>query len=1197
MSIKTHKLELYTPAGEYAGLLDVYNLNVDLNLKDFSSISFNIAAYVDEEDNKRLLDVLDLYEVVLSIYERKYRFVLRSIPASFDESGPRYTYEGLSTDSSLDRKIINGWIGAKRNVEFYQAKYKEKTISWNQTSLMDPLVVDISDGSFGSKDEDEIADLIEVFEIREANDLFIKSPLAYVPYDGLDQSLYKSRGSYYIEKNEHGIFVRISGYKPEDVFKDYNKEDTTHIPIMSDDLGIYYQVFYKTPKGFEELLLIGDAAEKIIYKDDLDGYNNGLNLGEYYTTTGVTLEEVLKDNLDNKTEWTSHVDDELKDLRRSDFEFNNISIYQALQEIAESFDVVFQVNTNDREINFYKSHEDGDNSKVNNIVLNEGSYLKSIEKSLDTNELATSIYGLGKDHISVAMFSPTGPTWEDYSYYLDEYWKDIDSRIASYSTLLKSVFNGEVLESFPNLKSRWMRKETASLISIWQKARDLMVDLLLGNPHYEIDPNDIQFGKYVGLIQKRDRALKILDKYETKYISFESEARKYESLVNFTEKDRDSNELSQEDYERYLEISQNKREKATEYKERIKDIERDLEEINELFLEIREMFDSFIERNDPNGEVRKEIQKFKFDYLLQDDTVVEYEDLLEKVKEYAAENAKPKVSLTVDIIDILAAHDIPEEDKKNLFIGNFIYIDFPMFNIKEKAIIDSISIDFDNNDISIEITNVERHSKGLLHKIVDNIRDLKVDTKNNEVYKRGSSNKTNKEFEELKHDFIEGDIVTGSFASSPIQVSQEGIVSFHSKIDHDLCELVRVEKEEEEGKVFISGGAILLEKEVEGGVQRISISAEDGFKITKKDTEGLKKMFSTDEKGNIIMSGSIKSEKGSFFGDFYAGDIGIFYQEDFSGDIEDFDIYKNGFFLQAKAKKDETYVDSYNLYSNLYKSYSLGEVGIWGLKEFYVSRTRVLTEGLNHRHFSNVGEVFPSIKRSPQLEISRGGISVANDRLIEEGVVIDPVSLSFQLFEREKGEDGTWEREGDILSSFSLDFRVDKNNNNKSILDFVGGSRYRYIDGYVENNTLIKYDITHLVPENRELFLGGYEFHRISNKEYLIGTKIKQIGENYDDHAFGLEIEFFDESFVSSEKITIDAKNKKIRIYEVDFIFDNNGVFFKKEDNTVHINLEEESIVFFKDIEGPPAPGDLPVTLKKSGTDLLLNGKKILTED
>ena len=126
MSIKTHKLELYTPAGEYAGLLDVYNLNVELNLKDFSSISFNIAAYVDEEDNKRLLDVLDLYEVVLSIYERKYRFVLRSIPASFDESGPRYTYEGLSTDSSLDRKIINGWIGAKRNVEFYHHTYKSK---------------------------------------------------------------------------------------------------------------------------------------------------------------------------------------------------------------------------------------------------------------------------------------------------------------------------------------------------------------------------------------------------------------------------------------------------------------------------------------------------------------------------------------------------------------------------------------------------------------------------------------------------------------------------------------------------------------------------------------------------------------------------------------------------------------------------------------------------------------------------------------------------------------------------------------------------------------------------------------------------------------------------------------------------------------------------------------------------------------
>ena len=63
---------------------------------------------------------------------------------------------------------------------------------------------------------------------------------------------------------------------------------------MSDNLGIYYQVFYKAPKGFDDLLLIGDAAEKIIYKDDLDDYKDGLNCGEYYTTTGVTLEGIRR---------------------------------------------------------------------------------------------------------------------------------------------------------------------------------------------------------------------------------------------------------------------------------------------------------------------------------------------------------------------------------------------------------------------------------------------------------------------------------------------------------------------------------------------------------------------------------------------------------------------------------------------------------------------------------------------------------------------------------------------------------------------------------------------------------------------------------------------------------------------------------------------------------------------------------------
>lgn len=120
-----YQLDLYKPSGEYAGKLDVYDLNVELNIDSFSTISFNIASFLEgKEENLRLYDVLDNYEVVLSYGGQKHRFLLRSLPANFDNNGIKYTYEGLSTESELDKKLIISWQGAKRTISHYYIPLK-----------------------------------------------------------------------------------------------------------------------------------------------------------------------------------------------------------------------------------------------------------------------------------------------------------------------------------------------------------------------------------------------------------------------------------------------------------------------------------------------------------------------------------------------------------------------------------------------------------------------------------------------------------------------------------------------------------------------------------------------------------------------------------------------------------------------------------------------------------------------------------------------------------------------------------------------------------------------------------------------------------------------------------------------------------------------------------------------------------------
>lgn len=915
-------LELYTPKGDFAGLLDVYNLNVDLKIDDFSAISFDIAAYTDAEENLRLLDVLDLYEVVLEIKGKRYRFILNSIPAGFDDSGPRYSYQGLSTDSELEKKIITGWLGAKRTIEFFLLKYKSKAQNWIKD--MPKLTPSLTNAYnlFQGKDKYEIADEIEIYEVREneTREIFKKTPLIQIDskIGQQDNSLFK-RGSYDLSIANSDLDFVFPKFSDIDIFEDH-KEDSPVKNLMDQDLGVYYTIYLVPPLEFDgddeaAKLLISDAAEKVDYKDMETYTPSSFNEEEYYTTEGVTLEEVLIDNLVNKTNrvWTYNVPQVNKDQhgnlidptfmkeRRSGFNFNNITIYAMLEEVAKSFDIVYVVNTDERSVSFYKSYDKIKETTVNLITLEEGAYLKAIEKNLDLNNIATNIYGLGKDYISTSLVSPGGAGWEDYSYYLDGYWREIQGEEYYPALTNKEVLNAYRDDLFlyraNNLKSRWMSKGLAAQISSWQKVRDIMAEVFLGD--YDFQPEGDQklqeLKDAYNIVEKRDFALKELVRIETKYININTRALQYESLVNFVDKDRatlregeedkrtERQKRAQEDWERFNEIAEASRETADELLEEVKEKELELETLDAIFMKNKENLRDYLEELGFEAVHEAELQKFKFDYFLQDNTVDTLKVLLEKTREYAEENSKPKVSLRVDIIDILAAYDVPEEDKENLFVGNYLFINFPMFNIDEKVQIKGMSIDFDANSTSLEVSNVERYTKGLLHKIVENIRALGIEHKNVSKYEFDDVQSIKGITKETKEKIDLGDITIGSKEGVNV-ISPYGLESGTAGINYNTDEL-EIIPDKQIDKVNIGGGAVFLEREITGESEeeqyhkgsQVILSVEEGFKINKiewhKGQEGvdfdkkyIENLFSINKDGDINMKGIIEAKEGKIGG-------------------------------------------------------------------------------------------------------------------------------------------------------------------------------------------------------------------------------------------------------------------------------------------------------------------------------------------
>lgn len=1317
---KTYKLELYKPTGEYAGILDVYNLNVNLSIEKYSTISFNIAAYIDEEENMRLFDVFDLYEVALEIGKQKkrYRFVLRSIPASFDSSGPRYTYEGLSTESDLDKKIISGWLGAKRTIEFYHKIFKAP--GTYPSPPLNNVTFSLSLGDLNGSAA-EIADQIEVMEIREYDDFIKRTPLVYQT----DGAFFK-RGTYNIVKNGNDLDFTIAKYELEDLFE--NKD--TDKRLLSDDLGIYYHVFLKPPfeaseDGESGLLLISDAAEKAEYELMSSYIDESTNTVEYYTNIGVTLREVLKDFIQEDSElsplpknvWSFNIDDSLSlDLKRSDFEFNNISIYQILEEIKKSFDVIYILDTDNRTITFYKKYEDYSNNIVNNIILGEGAYLKSIEKTLDTGDIATNIYGIGKDYISTAMFSPS-KSWFDFSYYLDEYWTEIN-KVHS-SDILYAFLYVDTIPLSSSLESKWMSKSDANKIAIWQSLRDIIVEIYFGRENidsYEFAIDNKRhklLKKAFNIIEKREKELEKLAKLESKYTELDSEAKNYESLAEFADRKRNNIlsptlEVDQAniDYERFNVMAINLRNQANLLLPQIEGLEEKLLKVDiingedeldlyysYILLEIQKELEDYLFTD--LGVSKAVFEKFRFDYLLQDDTVATSKDLLEKVKEYAAENAKPKVTLNVDIVDILAAYDVSEEDKENLFVGNHLYVNFPMFNIDEKAQIKSMSIDFDSNSISLEISTVERYATGLLQKMIKNIRTLGVNYQNIGKYKE-DENKRSKEIIKRTETIIDGGYVSEQEIANDEEtmiIDNSGLSVGAAEIDYDK-ETIRVLHRDD--RIVIGSGEIFMEKTytskeldeegvvLEEGISKaglqVIMSLDEGFVINaiewydpEKEVKKLENIFRVTTSGNMFLKGEVESssgniggwkidkdrlfndnqgyiglhtydydgksafiaggsswdddktkfavdfegnlkavdaeimgiitaEKGSYFGDFVVNREGLFYQEGYDGDLYRFDTSESGAFLQLGAVIEGNFLERYSFYMN---QITEGSVDIF-------NRINIATDNPNRIPRSHIFEGVP--ERSSAIEIWRGIVSDVQAKS-KEGVILDPVALTFYKGNEKKGQSSVLEKQISLIyDSF------------RDRLTFEGQGSPKYLF-YSRLESSISRPNFIIDPDNASIFFKREE--GILNRPVLdiivddSENPLLNLGLWLLNEKKGLTIKPFEniiefgtiKTYMSNNEISFERASGRKIVFDIDNRFliyapgvtqskiemgANKFIFFGSKvesvDKQIIIDPEEQSITFIG------RGSSTPIVIQRSGggsgqsDDLLLNGKKILTE-
>ncbi len=168
-------------------------------------------------------------------------------------------------------------------------------------------------------------------------------------------------------------------------------------------------------KDVTAYLLPYQMTDKLIRAYSEEGINLSQALigGTATDSKGVT--RTVYGALEN-TEWTlGYVDADFITKFRS-FDMSSVSVLDFVFKVAESYSAVITWDTVLNKISFYKPESVGTNRGFN---LSYGKYLKSISRESNSDEMVTRFRPIGFEELTIISQNPTGEAYlEDFSYFM-----------------------------------------------------------------------------------------------------------------------------------------------------------------------------------------------------------------------------------------------------------------------------------------------------------------------------------------------------------------------------------------------------------------------------------------------------------------------------------------------------------------------------------------------------------------------------------------------------------------------------------------------------------------------------------------------------------------------------------------------------------------------------------------------------------
>ena len=993
MAINNHRIFLYKPeaasvtadnAGPYLlGELIVDNLNVSIKLQEISTVTFTVPRIINNTANTRIDEVFDSYIIelwygdlsgTLGTDYYKYRFTLYSTPINFSDNKIIHSYTGYSLEALTELKMLVSWPGIEIS-DFY------RKISYNNTTatpkFLEPKDT-VTTGNFeytittGGSGADYITVVpttavatdidIFIYEVRQrlsSGNVVSESEAGLIPYSGTGPNDAGFKAGYYFLTISGGYVTQINIALPDN-YTSFNGESVSSqllfFKLYDNPLSRRYAIGITTNAEQANDMYI-DLAHDVAEGQPTDYDDFNFQTQKFYSKNGLTLKQVLlgkenttvnsvtEDGLLYSTGFTlGTIDASLDAKYRSNLEFNNTSRYAAIKTLAESFDAIAVYDTVNNTVSFYPENIYGVN---NGLIIRYGAYLKALNKEIDASKIITNAIGLGKDNLTISLVNPTGENyWEDYSYYLDDYYIESSSEIGAITedASLGITFN---YVSTSGYQSRWMSSTLAAKVAKWQYTRDWFHSILTGE--YNASGFTSTITQFYNFYENRLEAIRNLIKKETQYYTALKKEVKYEAFKNYYDKlskDNPSNATYATKLSYYTGQLLTAKTANAALLVIIDAARKAIFDENTAGSYAAKMvvLRGFLQKDSVARDINLDnLRPFQRETVVNDSSIDDEKDLLEIVKTHVDENKEPKVTISIDIASILAAQEA-QEDWKKVKVGDKINIYLDELNVDVVAQIREINVDFEQHSLSFVISTVRNYNKGFGNFVLKTIRNL-YNSNNNNVQYEIDGNRYSIETAGNVNSVLENGFNTADTSVNSGLEDDNGnpstttggagtVTSSIGSVD-DLTESVSSYVSTDTQGVIIADGRVLAYHNYTSPTtysSEIEMSAETGFTIRKIASGTVTKQVYIDTEGNASFAGKLVAPSGDIGGLTLESDKIYVGAGNFNNNDTQFYIDDTGkFSLEDQISWDPS-TDTLNIAGGISAEY--GTIGGWDVDTY-----------------------------------------------------------------------------------------------------------------------------------------------------------------------------------------------------------------------------------------------------------------------